>query len=132
MRLYPPGLGQPRIAREDDEIEGYFVPKGTIFNIAHCLIFRHPEFWPNPDKFDPERFLPNEVNSRPKFAYFPFGGGEHICIGKSFAVMEATIILAAIAQRFAIELVPQQPIEIDPRFTLRPKYGIKVKLRKKL
>lgn len=131
LRLCPPGLGQPRVALEDDELQGYFIPKGSIFNIAHYFIFRHPEFWENPDQFDPDRFLPEKVNQRPKFAYFPFGGGQHICIGKSFALMESTIILAAIAQRFHIELVPHQPIEIDPRFTLRPKYGVKVTVRKR-
>ncbi len=131
LRLCPTGLGQPRVALEDDEIQGYFIPKGSIFNIAHYFIFRHPEFWENPEKFDPDRFLPEQVNQRPKFAYLPFGAGQHICIGKSFALMESTLILAMIAQRFRVELVPNQPIEIDPRFTLRPKYGIKVTVRKR-
>ncbi len=132
LRLCPPGLGlAPRIALEDDEIQGYFIPKGTIVNITQYFISRHPEFWENPEQFDPDRFLPEKVNQRAKFVYFPFGAGPHICIGKSFAVMESTIILAAIAQRFHIELVPNQPIEIDPRFTLRPKYGIKVTVNKR-
>ena len=131
LRLCPPGLGQPRVALEDDEIDGYFIPKESIFNIAHYFIFRHPEFWENPEQFDPDRFLPEKANQRPKFAYFPFGAGPHICIGKSFALMESTMILAAIVQRFHVELVPNQPIEIDPQFTLRPKYGIKVTVRKR-
>ncbi len=131
LRLCPPGLGQPRVALEDDEIDGYFIPKGSIFNIAHYFIFRHPEFWDNPEQFDPERFLPEKTNQRPKFAYFPFGAGPHICIGKSLALMESTMILAAIVQRFHLELVPNQPIEIEPRFTLRPKYGIKVTVRQR-
>ena len=130
-RLCPIGLGLPRVALEDDEIEGYFIPKGTIFNIAQYFIFRHPEFWDNPEQFDPDRFLPEKVNQRPKFAYFPFGAGQHICIGKNLALMESTTILAAIIQRFHIELVPNQSIEIDPRFSLRPKYGIKVTVRKR-
>ncbi len=131
QRLCPIGLGLPRVALEDDEIQGYFIPKGSFFNIAQYFIFRHPEFWHNPEQFDPDRFLPERIDQRPKFAYFPFGGGQHICIGKNFALMESTIILAAIAQRFHIELVPDQPIEVDPRFTLRPKYGIKVIARKR-
>ena len=130
-RLCPIGLGIPRVALEDDEIQGYFIPKGTIFNIAQYFIFRHPEFWDNPEQFDPDHFLPEKVNQRPKFAYFPFGAGKHICIGKNLALMESTTILAAIIQRFQVELLPDQPIEIDPRFTLRPKYGIKVIMRRR-
>ncbi|WGV23218.1 cytochrome P450 [Halotia branconii] len=132
MRLYPPSWGLPRVALEDDEIQGYFIPKGTIINIAQFIIHRHPEFWENPDQFDPDRFLPEKVNQRPKFTYFPFGAGQRICIGKSFALMEATIIMASIFQRFHIELVSHQSIEPDATFTLRPKYGIKVKVRKKV
>ncbi len=132
LRLCPPGLGfAPRVALEDDEIQGYFIPKGAIFNIAFYFTLRHPEFWENPEQFDPDRFLPEKVTQRPKFAYLPFGAGSHTCIGKNFALMESTLILSAIAQRFAIELVPNQPIEIDPRFTLRPKHGIKVTVRKR-
>jgi cytochrome P450 len=131
QRLCPIGLGVPRVALEDDEIQGYFIPKGSVFSVAQYFIFRHPEFWENPEQFDPDRFLPDRVNRRPKFAYFPFGGGQHICIGKNFALMESTTILAAIAQRFQIELVPNQSIEVDPRFTLRPKYGVKVTVRKR-
>ncbi|WP_225893972.1 cytochrome P450 [Atlanticothrix silvestris] len=131
MRLYPPSWGLPRVALEDDEIQDYFIPKGTIINIAQFIIHRHPEFWENPDQFDPDRFLPEKVNQRPKFAYFPFGAGQRICIGKSFALMEATIIMAFIFQRFHIELVSHQSVEPDATFTLRPKYGIKVKVRKK-
>ncbi|MBW4601378.1 MAG: cytochrome P450 [Calothrix sp. FI2-JRJ7] len=99
-------------------------------NICQYIVHRHPEFWDNPEKFDPDNFLPSKVNQRPKFAYFPFGAGQRICIGKSFALMEATIILASIFQRFRLELVPQQ-IELDPTFTLRPKYGVKVKVWKR-
>ncbi|NJM75703.1 MAG: cytochrome P450 [Acaryochloridaceae cyanobacterium RU_4_10] len=132
LRLCPPGLGlAPRAALEDDEIQGYFIPKGSIFNIAFYFISRHPDFWNNPEQFDPDRFLPEQVAQRPKFAYLPFGAGQHVCIGRNFALMEFTMILAAIAQRFHIELVPNQSIEIDPRFTLRPKYGIKVIVRKR-
>lgn len=132
LRLFPPGLGlAPRVALEDDEIHGYFIPKGSILNIVSYFTSRHPDFWENPELFDPDRFLPENTQQRHKFAYIPFGAGSHTCIGKSFALMESTTILAGIVQRFHIELVPEQPIEIDPRFTLRPKYGIKVILRKK-
>jgi cytochrome P450 len=128
LRLYPPVWGMPRTAQQDDEIGGYFIPKGSLITPGAFMIHRHPDFWENPDEFNPDNFLPENVEKRAKFAYFPFGGGQRICIGKSFALMEATIIIALISQRFRLELVPNQTIEIDPTFTLRPKYGIKVKL----
>jgi cytochrome P450 len=128
LRLYPPAWGMPRIPRQDDEIGGYFIPKGSLITPGAFMIHRHPDFWGNPNEFNPDNFLPENVDKRPKFAYFPFGGGQRICIGKSFALMEAKIIIALISQRFRLELVPNQTIEIDPTFTLRPKYGIKVKL----
>jgi cytochrome P450 len=131
-RCCPAGLGvAPRVALEDDEIQGYFIPKGTILMIATYFTGKHPSFWEDPEQFDPDRFLPERVNQRSKFAFLPFGAGPHTCIGKNYALMEAATILAGIAQRFHIELVPQQTIEIDPRFTLRPKYGIKVTVRKR-
>ncbi|MGC1306243.1 MAG: cytochrome P450 [Phormidesmis sp.] len=127
LRLRPPTLGlAPRAALEEDEIQGYYVPKGTIFNLAFYFTLRHPDFWENPGQFDPDRFLPERSQHRPKYAYMPWGAGPHVCIGKNFAVMESLMILSAIAQQFHVTLEPNQPIEIDPRFTLRPKYGIKV------
>ncbi len=129
LRLCPPGMGlAPRAALEDDEIGGYAIPKGSILNIAFYFTLRHPDFWENPEQFDPDRFLPERVANRPKYAYMPWGAGPHVCIGKSFAVMESVMILSAIAQRFQVNLVSKQPIEIDPRFTLRPKGGVKVRL----
>ncbi len=131
LRLYPPAWGMPRYPKEDDEINGYLIPKDSIVTVGAFMIHRHPEFWENPDTFNPDNFLPEKVNQRPKFAYFPFGGGKRICIGQNFALMEATIIIALIGQRFKLELLPNQNIEIDPTFTLRPKNGIKVKVWKR-
>lgn len=132
LRLYPPGIGfVPRVALEDDEMQGYFIPKGTLIQVMSYFTARHPDFWEDPEQFDPDRFLPEQSKQRSKFAYLPFGAGPHVCIGKNFALMESVTILAAIVQRFHIELLPNQPIEIDPRFTLRPKYGIKVTVQKR-
>ncbi len=132
LRLCPPGMGlAPRVALENDEIQGYFIPKGTVVNLATYFIGRHPQFWQDPEQFDPDRFLPYKIKHQAKFAYLPFGAGGHACIGKNFALMEATLILATIVQKFQIELVPNQIIEIDPQFTLRPKYGIKVTVRQR-
>ncbi len=133
LRLRPPGSGlAPRAALEDDEIGGYHIPKGSIFNLAFYFTLRHPEFWEKPEAFDPDRFLPERSEGRPKYAYMPWGAGPHVCIGKNFALMEAMMILSAIAQRFQVTLVPDQTIEVEPRFTLRPKYGIKVTIKERL
>ena len=132
LRLRPPASGlAPRAALEDDEIWGYHIPKGSIFNLAFYFTLRHPEFWENPEAFDPDRFLPERSEGRPKYAYMPWGAGPHACIGKNFALMEAMMILSAIAQRFQIDLLPNQTIEVDSRFTLRPKYGIKVTIKER-
>jgi cytochrome P450 len=90
------------------------------------LTHRHPDFWEDPERFDPERFTPERSSGRPAFAYFPFGGGQRVCIGSQFALMEATLVLAMIVQRYRIRLVPGHPIEFDTMFTLRPKYGVRI------
>ena len=132
LRLRPPASGlAPRAALEDDEIWDYHIPKGSIFNLAFYFTLRHPEFWKEPERFDPDRFLPERSEGRPKYAYMPWGAGPHACIGKNFALMEAMMILSAIAQRFQVTLVPNQTAEVEPRFTLRPKYGIKVTLEER-
>ena len=130
-RLCPIGIGLPRVARQDDEMQGYFIPKGTNFIIAQYFTFRHPDFWDRPEEFDPDRFLPEKQKQRHKFAFFPFGGGQHVCIGKNLALMEAITILATPIQRFEIKLIPDLSMEIDPRFSLRPKYGVKVTIQHK-
>ena len=131
LRLCPIGLGLPRVAVRDDEIQGYLIPKGSNIIVAQYFIFRHPDFWERPEQFDPDRFLPENLKQRHKFAFFPFGAGQHVCIGKNLALMEATTILASLIQRFHLELLPNQSKEIDPRFSLRPKYGVKVRIQPK-
>ena len=127
MRLYPPAWGIPRESIESDVINGYPLPAKSTLILSQHLIHRHPAFWNDPDVFDPSRFLPENRTGRPKFAYFPFGGGPRICIGNHFAMIEGPLALAALAQRFHFELVPGQRIEADPTFTLRPKYGVQMK-----
>ncbi len=132
LRLYPPAWGQPREAIEDDEIDGYLIPKGRIIAVSQYLAQRHPDYWKEPLKFHPERFLAEDelAKDRPKFAYFPFGGGSRMCIGNNFALMEAQIIVALISQSFTIELASNQAIRPDPTFTLRPDGPVLVKLKK--
>jgi len=127
LRLYPPAWGQPREALEDDEINGFPIPaKGTV-TLNQWVTHRHPDFWADPEDFRPERFLPGHPE-RPKFAYFPFGGGPRVCIGNTFAMLEGPLVLATIIQNFRVELLPDCLVVPDPTFTLRPKYGVQVRL----
>ncbi len=126
MRLYPPAWGLPREAIHEDEIGGYHIPARSLVALNQFLTHRHPDFWEDPERFDPERFTPERSSGRPSFAYFPFGGGQRVCIGSQFALMEATLVLAMIVQRYRVRLVPGHPIEFDTMFTLRPKYGVRV------
>ncbi|MBC8162889.1 MAG: cytochrome P450 [Roseiflexaceae bacterium] len=129
LRLYPPAWSTVRMPLSDDVIGGYRVAAGAFITISPYVTHRHPAFWINPEGFDPERFNPELPEDRPRFAYFPFGGGPRICIGSSFALMEATLLLAMIAQRFQLDLVSGHPIAPMPQVTLRPKHGVLVTLR---
>jgi len=95
------------------------------------VVHRRPKLWPDPDRFDPGRFAPEHESTRPRFAYIPFGGGPRGCIGNQFAMLEAQLIVATIAQRYRIELVPDQDIRPEPLITLRPAPGIRAILRKR-
>ncbi len=131
LRLYPPAWGFSRLAMGDDEIGGYRVPKGSIVFVIPFVIHRRPTLWPDPERFDPDRFAGDREAARPRFAYIPFGGGPRRCIGNQFAMLEAQLIVAAIAQRFRIELVPGQTIRPEPLITLRPTPGIRARVRKR-
>jgi cytochrome P450 len=117
-----------RHAVADDEIRGYRVPAGSEVAVVQYVTHRHPEFWDNPEAFDPDRFTPERSAGRPNFAYFPFGGGPRLCIGNTFALMEAQLILAMVAQTYRLRLVPDQTIEPEPIITLRPRRGISMTL----
>lgn len=129
LRLYPPAWGQPRQAINEDRIGDYRIPAGALVTLSQWVTHRHPDFWENPEAFDPERFTPERSAGRPVFAYFPFGGGARGCIGASFALMEAQLILATLAQRFRLELVPGYPVKPDPTFALRPLGGLLMRVR---
>jgi cytochrome P450 len=128
MRLYPPAWGISRTPLEDDEIGGYLIRKGSIVMLSQYLTHRHPAMWKDPERFDPLRFSPDRTEDPPRFAYFPFGGGPRLCIGNIFALAEAQLVLAAVAQRYRLRLVPGHPVELQPLVTLRPRYGIRVTL----
>jgi cytochrome P450 len=125
MRLYPPAWAMGREALEDVSIGPYRLRKGTMIFFSQYIVQRDPRWFPEPLQFAPERHTAEAKAARPRFAYFPFGGGGRQCIGESFAWMEATLALATIAQRWRLEIVPGQRIELQPKITLRPKNGIK-------
>ncbi|MGZ3452898.1 MAG: cytochrome P450 [Polyangiales bacterium] len=119
MRLYPPAWTTGREALDDIEIRGTTIPKGAQLLMSQWIVHRDARFFPNPEGFDPDRWEPERAQSLPKYAYFPFGGGPRVCIGNHFAVMEATLMLAIILQRFRVELLPNQRLELKPSVTLR-------------
>lgn len=129
LRLYPPAWGQPREPVEDDEIGGYRIPAGSIVLVSAWVTQRRPDLWERPDEFVPERFLDAKPGTHPPYAYFPFGAGARQCIGSHFAIMESQVILATLAQRFDVELVPGQTVEPDATFTLRPRHPIHMRVR---
>lgn len=129
LRLYPPGWMIARIAREYDEIGGYAIPKGSRVAVSPYVVHRNPALWENPEGFDPERFAPGRATGRPDYAYFPFGGGPRKCIGGNFATMEATLVLATVAQRYLPELVPGFRVRPEAAISLRPKEGLPMILR---
>jgi cytochrome P450 len=128
MRLYPAVWGIGRKAVGECELGGYRVPAGANVFILQWRTQRDPRFFPDPERFDPERWREDPIRSGkiPRFAYFPFGGGPRVCVGASFAMMEATLLLAMIQQKFHLEVVSRLPIEIFATVTLRPKQGIRV------
>jgi cytochrome P450 len=125
MRLYPPAWALGRQALHDCTIGPWHVPAQTVILMSQWVTHRDERFWPDAQKFDPDRWLPEQKNDRPRWAYYPFGGGTRQCIGESFAWMEATLALATIAQCWRLQLVPHQTIELQPKITLRPRAGIK-------
>jgi cytochrome P450 len=130
MRIFPPVWVVGRRALEDVTIGDYEVPKRTIVITSQYLIHRDERFWPNALEFKPERWLDEQaVAARPKFAYFPFGGGGRVCIGDAFAWTEGVILLAVMARRWKFEPVPGHVVDMSASVTLRPKYGLKTIVR---
>lgn len=133
MRLYPPVWMMGRRVEEDDELGGYFLPKGSFVFVSQYVTHRHPAFWDNPEGFDPDRFAPERLaeekeRGRPRYAYFPFSGGPRQCIGNHMAEMEAQLLLATLVSRVRAKLVPGHRLELDPGVTLRPKGGMPMTL----
>jgi len=126
MRLYPPAWAIGRRALQSFHAREYEIPKGSVVLMSQYIMHRDPRFFPEPDRFDPERWTVEAQAQRPKFSYFPFGGGARVCIGEQFAWMEGILLLATIAQQWRMQLVRDQVIDIQPLITLRPKYGMRM------
>ncbi len=126
MRLYPPAYFIGRMAIEDTTVGDYFVPKGTQVSIATFAAHRDPRWWRQPDDFIPTRWA--EKDDRPKYAYLPFGAGPRVCIGNSFASIEARLLLATLAQKFSLHLPSGTIVKTDPLITLRPKGSLKMRV----
>lgn len=117
MRLYPPAYAVDRTAAAPLQLAGHDIPPGTVLAVSPWTTHRHPEFWPDPEHFDPGRFLGEQ--ERPRYAYFPFGGGPRSCVGEHFAMLEATILLAALLRRHTVSAEPGT-LRVLPRVTLHP------------
>jgi cytochrome P450 len=128
MRLYPPAWAFGRETVEDCEIGGYHVPVGTQLVMSQWVMHRDPRYYERAGEFHPERWVDGSVEELPPYAYFPFGGGPRLCIGRSFAKMEAVLLLATIAQKFRLRLAQDRPVEPQPSITLRPRNGMRVVL----
>jgi cytochrome P450 len=133
LRLFPPAWVVTRSADGPDEIGGFAIPAGSRVLVSPYVTQHDPALWEDPEGFDPERFSPEAqaAAGQPRYAYFPFGGGPHLCIGAGFATMEATIVLATVARRLRLDLEPGRPVAIEPLVTLRPKPGIWVTARRR-
>ncbi len=127
MRLYPPAYAMSRAPLHDVSIDGYKVRKNRdIVFVSPYTIHRRPDYFPEPEKFDPQRFTPENEKKLPRYAYMPFGAGPRVCIGNHFAMMEGHLLLATLVQRVEFELVPNQAIVPDPlkTVTIRPRNGV--------
>jgi cytochrome P450 len=128
LRLYPPAWALGRMAARETRIFNYVLAPGTIVVLSPYTMHRHERYWPEPERFDPDRFLPENMASRPRFSFFPFGGGPRTCIGERFAWTEGVLLLATLAQRRRPQLAAGQRVATHPRITLRPRFGMRMLL----
>jgi cytochrome P450 len=131
MRLYPPAWGTTRELIGDITIGDYTIKKDNFIMMSFHALHHDPRIFDQPDRFDPERFSPENEKTIPKYAYLPFGAGPRVCIGNMFAMMEIRLVLATIAQQFRLTHDPSHAIIPDPVFTLRPRDGMPMTLSKR-
>lgn len=128
LRLRPPVWSTGREAMSDIVIDGQRIAKGTQILVTPWVTHRDPRYFPEPERFDPGRWSADRRSGTPRFAYFPFGGGPRVCVGMHFAMLEATLLLTSILQRFQIELIAGQDIGLQPAVTLRPRPAVRVRV----
>ncbi len=131
LRLYPPAWAVGRRALTDCDVGGFRLPAGSIVLLSQAVTHRDPRFWLNADQFDPDRWTLEAEATRPKFAFFPFGGGPRVCIGEHFTWMELILALAALARRWRMRLAPGQVVATQPIITLRPRFGMRMVLEQR-
>jgi cytochrome P450 len=131
MRLYPPVWVMSRRSISACKIGGYHVPAKSIVLLSQFVTHRDERYYVEPERFDPDRWLPEGKASRPKYSYFPFGGGPRLCIGEPFAWMEGILILAVVAQKWRLRLLPGHSVKTQPLITLRPKHGMRMTLERR-
>ena len=124
MRCFPPAWVVARQAVEECPLERVTIPRGTLVLMSEWVTHHDPRHYPDPDRFDPERWTPEASAARPRFAYYPFGGGSRLCIGEQFAWMELILVVATLASRWSFRLAPGAKIVPQPLLTLRPKHGV--------
>ena len=132
LRLYPPAWIFSRQAMADDHVSGYHVPRGWIVFVVPWVLHRLPAIWDDPERFNPDRFSLENSANRPKFAYLPFGAGPRQCIGNQFALIEAQLIVATLAQQYRLRLVPGHRVEPQPLITLRPRFGMSMVIDRRM
>lgn len=130
LRLYPPVYAVTRRAREPVALGPHLLAPGTLVVVSQYVTHRHPDFWPEPERFEPARFATPPPEGRSRYAYFPFGAGPHACIGAYFAQLDTLVVLGALLARYRIELVDQHPVQPVPAITLRPARPIRARLHR--